>query len=137
VIRGARLRQTPPLHFGRSWRRRPGWGFVNFKSPGGGLYYGRRAAGGVYRYKDANPYDVNGSDVQYYLSDPVDTTGWNQTLCQRNRRLSANRPHHAQEGRADGEPHQAFPSSLDLHLARTAEVVDHRWMTLRHLGLEA
>jgi hypothetical protein len=28
----------------------------------------------------ANPYDFNGSDLQYYLSDPVDTTGWSQTL---------------------------------------------------------
>jgi hypothetical protein len=57
-----------------------GWGFVNLMSPGGGLYYGRTAAGGVYRYKDANPYDLNGSDIQPYPNDPVDTTGWNQTL---------------------------------------------------------
>jgi hypothetical protein len=57
-----------------------GWGFANLMSPGGGLYYGRTTTGGLYRYKDANPYDLNGSDIQYFSADPVDHTGWNQTV---------------------------------------------------------
>ena len=57
-----------------------GWWFTNLTSPGGGLYYARTASGGLYRYKDANPYDNNGADIQYFSSDPVDHTGWNQTV---------------------------------------------------------
>lgn len=56
------------------------WYFANLVSPGGGLYYGRYSDGSMYHYKDTNPYDGGGADIQYYLTDPVDTAGWNQTL---------------------------------------------------------
>jgi hypothetical protein len=58
-----------------------GWsGFNQLLSPGGGLYYGRTSAGGLYWYKDANPLDGDGSDIAYHNDDPVDASGWTQTL---------------------------------------------------------
>jgi hypothetical protein len=48
-------------------------------SPGAGLYYGRTPAGGLLRFKDANPFDLNGADIQSFASDPVDTAGWDVT----------------------------------------------------------
>ncbi|MFI7487497.1 M23 family peptidase [Micromonospora echinaurantiaca] len=57
-----------------------GWGFTHLMSPGGGIYFGRTSSGGMYHYHDVNPYDLNGSDVQYHLSDPVDASGWTQVL---------------------------------------------------------
>jgi hypothetical protein len=56
------------------------WYFDEFLSPGNGVYYGRTSGGGLYRYLDANPFDSTGSDIQSFASDPVDTTGWTQTL---------------------------------------------------------
>ncbi|BBC34924.1 hypothetical protein SGFS_062180 [Streptomyces graminofaciens] len=68
-----------------SWKvnklKADGWsGFDQLVSPGGGLYYGRTSAGGMYWYKDANPTDGSGSDISYHLDDPVNTSGWSQKL---------------------------------------------------------
>ncbi len=58
-----------------------GWsGFNQLLSPGGGLYYGRTSTGGLYWYKDADPLDGDGSDIAYHNDDPVDASGWTQTL---------------------------------------------------------
>jgi hypothetical protein len=57
------------------------WGiFTELTSPGYGLYYGLNDVGGLYHYLDHNPYDLNGADLQYFGSDPVDTAGWTQYL---------------------------------------------------------
>lgn len=55
-------------------------GFDQLVSPGYGLYYGQTGDGGLYRYLDHNPFDLNGADLQYFGNDPVDTHGWTQTL---------------------------------------------------------
>nr|WP_318023134.1 M23 family metallopeptidase [Streptomyces sp. ICN988] len=55
-------------------------GFEKLVSPGGGLYYGVTSAGGMYWYQDVNPTDGSGSDIVYHNDDPVDTSGWTQTL---------------------------------------------------------
>ncbi|BBC34925.1 hypothetical protein SGFS_062190 [Streptomyces graminofaciens] len=70
---------------GGAWKRdnlkADGWsGFNQVVSPGGGFYYGRTSAGGMYWYKDANISDGSGSDIAYHNSDPVDASGWTQTL---------------------------------------------------------
>ncbi len=58
-----------------------GWGgFNQLMSPGGGLYYGRTSDGGLYWYKDADPLDGDGSDIAYHNDDPVDASGWTQSL---------------------------------------------------------
>ncbi|MEW2517102.1 tachylectin-related carbohydrate-binding protein [Actinacidiphila alni] len=58
-----------------------GWsGFDQVLSPGGGLYYGRTSPGGMYWYKDADPLDGDGSDIAYHNDDPVDASGWTQSL---------------------------------------------------------
>jgi hypothetical protein len=58
-----------------------GWsGFDQLVSPGAGLYYGRLSTGAMYWYKDANPTDGSGSDITYHLDDPVNTSGWTQSL---------------------------------------------------------
>ncbi|MET9799147.1 hypothetical protein [Streptomyces sp. NPDC006368] len=57
-----------------------GWAAVDsLVSPGGGLYYGR-TNGGMYWYHDADPNDSDGSDIAYHSDDPVDASGWTQTL---------------------------------------------------------
>jgi hypothetical protein len=56
------------------------WYFNAFLSPGNGVYYGRTSGGGMYRYLDANPFDNTGADIQTFTTDPVDTSGWTQTL---------------------------------------------------------
>ncbi|GAA3004343.1 hypothetical protein [Streptomyces fulvorobeus] len=57
-----------------------GWSAVDsLVSPGGGLYYGR-TNGGMYWYHDADPTDGKGSDIAYHSDDPVDESGWTQTL---------------------------------------------------------
>jgi hypothetical protein len=55
-------------------------GFTHLLSPGGGIYYGRTAAGGMYHYLDRSPYDFKGSDIDYFANDPVDERGWTQKL---------------------------------------------------------
>ncbi|WP_435859990.1 M23 family metallopeptidase [Streptomyces narbonensis] len=58
-----------------------GWsGFEKLLSPGGGLYYGATAAGGMYWYQDVNPDDGAGGDIVYHNDDPVDVSGWTQNL---------------------------------------------------------
>ncbi|MFI1889285.1 peptidoglycan DD-metalloendopeptidase family protein [Streptomyces jumonjinensis] len=58
-----------------------GWsGFTHLVSPGGGLYYGVTAANGMYWYQDRNPADQSGADIEYHNNDPVDASGWTQTL---------------------------------------------------------
>jgi len=58
-----------------------GWsGFNQLLSPGGGLYFGRTSPGGLYWYTDANPLDGDGSDITYHNDDPVDASGWTQSL---------------------------------------------------------
>ncbi|MEU7282792.1 hypothetical protein AB0A69_29050 [Streptomyces sp. NPDC045431] len=57
-----------------------GWSAVDsLVSPGGGLFYGR-TNGGMYWYHDATPYDGDGSDIAYHTDDPVDASGWTQSL---------------------------------------------------------
>jgi hypothetical protein len=57
-----------------------GWSAVDsLTSPGGGLYYGR-TNGGMYWYTDADPFDNDGGDLTYHSGDPVDTSGWTQTI---------------------------------------------------------
>ncbi|MFE7774445.1 hypothetical protein ACFU5O_11160 [Streptomyces sp. NPDC057445] len=68
----------------RSILKADGWSAVDsLVSPGGGLYYGR-TNGGMYWYHDVDPTDGDGDDVAYHPNDPVDASGWTQTL------LSAN-----------------------------------------------
>ncbi|WBB70811.1 tachylectin-related carbohydrate-binding protein [Micromonospora sp. WMMD812] len=58
-----------------------GWaGPTQVVSPGGGLYYARTATGRLDRYRDANPVDGSGADLQSFPTDPVSTSGWNQVL---------------------------------------------------------
>lgn len=58
-----------------------GWGgFTQLVSPGKGLYYARTAGGGLSRYTDAAPFDGKGTDITSHSSDPVDVSGWNQSL---------------------------------------------------------
>ncbi len=57
-----------------------GWSAVDsLSSPGGGLYYGR-TNGGMYWYTDADPFDGDGGDMTYHSSDPVDASGWTQSM---------------------------------------------------------
>ncbi|MBT2408655.1 MULTISPECIES: hypothetical protein [unclassified Streptomyces] len=57
-----------------------GWSAVDsLSSPGGGLYYGR-TNGGLYWYEDADPFDGDGADMTYHTTDPVDASGWTQTI---------------------------------------------------------
>ncbi|MFW3475153.1 CHAP domain-containing protein [Streptomyces microflavus] len=71
---------------GGSWKRddltESGWsGFDQVVSSGSGYYYGRMAkTGAMYWYKDANISDGKGDDIAYNNDDPVDTSGWTQTL---------------------------------------------------------
>ncbi|MEU9855367.1 hypothetical protein [Streptomyces sp. NPDC047974] len=64
----------------RSDLKASGWTAVDsLVSPGGGLYYGR-TNGGLYWYHDADPTDGKGDDIAYHPTDPVDASGWTQTL---------------------------------------------------------
>jgi hypothetical protein len=57
-----------------------GWSAVDsLSSPGGGLYYGR-TNGGMYWYSDADPFDNDGGDLTYHSGDPVDASGWTQSI---------------------------------------------------------
>ncbi|MEW2517103.1 tachylectin-related carbohydrate-binding protein [Actinacidiphila alni] len=57
-----------------------GWSAVDsLSSPGGGLYYGR-TNGGLYWYTDDDPFDGDGGDMTYHTSDPVDASGWTQSI---------------------------------------------------------
>jgi hypothetical protein len=72
---------TATTKWSASTLKTAGWtGFSALLSPGGGLYYGRTSAGGMYWYKDADPLDGDGSDIAYHTDDPVDASGWTQTL---------------------------------------------------------
>ncbi|MEO3778699.1 trypsin-like serine protease [Micromonospora sp. B11E3] len=58
-----------------------GWGgFTHVVSPGGGFYYARSSTGRLDRYRDLNPYDGSGSDIQSFPTSPVSSSGWNQLL---------------------------------------------------------
>ncbi|WP_433390387.1 trypsin-like serine protease [Micromonospora sp. KLBMP9576] len=58
-----------------------GWaGPTHLVSPGGGHYYARSSTGRLDRYRDANPVDGSGTDIQSFPADPVSTSGWSQTL---------------------------------------------------------
>jgi hypothetical protein len=57
-----------------------GWNHPQVISPGGGLYYARTSSGGLLRFLDADPFNGSGTDIQPFPNDPVDTSGWNQTL---------------------------------------------------------
>ncbi|MFB7169867.1 M23 family metallopeptidase [Streptomyces sp. NPDC056254] len=58
-----------------------GWSaFEQLVSPGGGLYYGVTGANGMYWYQDVDPSDRSGTDIVYHNDDPVDASGWTQTL---------------------------------------------------------
>ncbi|GIM85847.1 hypothetical protein Sar04_25830 [Salinispora arenicola] len=58
-----------------------GWsGPTHLLSPGGGHYYARSSTGRLDRYRDANPFDGSGSDIQSFPNDPVSSSGWDQAL---------------------------------------------------------
>ncbi|RLK23368.1 tachylectin [Micromonospora sp. M71_S20] len=58
-----------------------GWAApTHLVSPGGGFYYARNSAGRLDRYRDANPVDGSGTDIQSFPTDPVSASGWNQVL---------------------------------------------------------
>ncbi|KOX20522.1 hypothetical protein ADK67_29300 [Saccharothrix sp. NRRL B-16348] len=52
--------------------------FTDLVSPGGGVYFGHNADGGLYHYVDDNPYDGSGADLRGL--DAVDAQGWSQVL---------------------------------------------------------
>ncbi|ROP35994.1 tachylectin-related carbohydrate-binding protein [Saccharothrix texasensis] len=52
--------------------------FTDLVSPGGGVYFGHNADGGLYHYLDADPYDGSGADLRGL--DAVDAQGWSQVL---------------------------------------------------------
>ncbi|MEU5941344.1 hypothetical protein ABZ807_19660 [Micromonospora sp. NPDC047548] len=52
--------------------------FDSLTSPGGGVYFGHKSDGSLYRYLDENPYDLNGSDLTGLGT--VDDSGWTQVL---------------------------------------------------------
>ncbi len=51
-------------------------GFDSLMSPGGGIYFGHNSDGGLYRYLDQNPYNLNGTDLTGLGA--VDEAGWSQ-----------------------------------------------------------
>ncbi|WP_019900863.1 trypsin-like serine protease [Salinispora arenicola] len=58
-----------------------GWsGPTHLLSPGGGYYYARSSTGRLDRYRDVNPFDGSGSDIESFPNDPVSTSGWDQVL---------------------------------------------------------
>jgi hypothetical protein len=57
-----------------------GWTGPTFlMSPGAGVIFANSAQA-MYHYLDLKPFDASGADIQYYLSDPVDSSGWTQVL---------------------------------------------------------
>ncbi|NUT18687.1 MAG: DUF1906 domain-containing protein [Hamadaea sp.] len=52
--------------------------FDNLLSPGGGVYFGHRPEGSLFRYIDTNPFNGSGSDITG--AGAVDTSGWTQYL---------------------------------------------------------
>jgi hypothetical protein len=63
------------LQVASSWAQ-----LTSLVSPGRGLYYGRTPAGGLQRFTDPTPYDLNGAGLQSFPNDPVDTAGWDATI---------------------------------------------------------
>jgi Trypsin/Tachylectin len=58
-----------------------GWGApTHLVSPGGGFFYARSSTGRLDRYRDLNPFDGKGTDIQSFPNDPVSTSGWDQVL---------------------------------------------------------
>jgi hypothetical protein len=58
-----------------------GWTPAHLISPGNGVYYTRNAAtGALARYLDNDPFNGVGTDLQSFAADPVDGSGWNQTV---------------------------------------------------------
>jgi len=45
-------------------------------SPGGGVYFGHKSDGSLFRYVDPSPFDLNGSDI--VVAGAVDESGWTQ-----------------------------------------------------------
>jgi hypothetical protein len=52
--------------------------FDSLTSPGGGVYFGHKPDGSMYRYVDTNPYDGDDSDLSG--AHAVDSGGWTQVL---------------------------------------------------------
>jgi hypothetical protein len=52
--------------------------FDNLLSPGGGVYFGHRPEGSMFRYVDNNPFDGSGADLSNATT--VDASGWTQYL---------------------------------------------------------
>ncbi|WP_197094046.1 hypothetical protein [Nonomuraea sp. SBT364] len=71
-IRGAGSWQGYELR-GSTWQV-----FDHLLSPGGGVLYGHRPEGSLFRYFDQDPYDGRGDDLTG--QGAVDETGWTQTL---------------------------------------------------------
>ncbi len=67
--------QSATLATDSSWA-----GLTSLVSPGGGLYYGRTATGGMQRFADTAPFDLSGADLRSFPADPVDTAGWDATV---------------------------------------------------------
>jgi hypothetical protein len=63
------------LQVNSSWAQ-----LTSLVSPGRGLYYGRTPAGGLQRFVDPTPYDLNGSGLQSFPNDPVDNSGWGASI---------------------------------------------------------
>jgi trypsin/tachylectin len=57
------------------------WSGINaVVSPGRGLYYGRTTSGGLLRFSDPTPNDLNGAGLVSFPNDPVDATGWTTSI---------------------------------------------------------
>ncbi|GHH88523.1 hypothetical protein GCM10018793_68510 [Streptomyces sulfonofaciens] len=98
-------------------------GFDALVSPGAGLYYGVTAAGGMYWYQDLNPDDGSGADITYHTDDPVDASGWTQTLLSAepetatcvNRQYAYVLPHSAVSRSELDDPHHDY-SAIDIQV---------------------
>jgi hypothetical protein len=80
----AAIKKFEALSATNTWARTDlassGWNYEHPLSPGNGLYYARTAQGGMLRFRDQDPLNGSGTDIQSYPNDPVDTGGWDQAL---------------------------------------------------------
>jgi Trypsin/Tachylectin len=80
-LRSYKINGSGPEAWTSSILASTGWAAqTHLLSPGGGFYYARSSTGRLDRYRDLNPFDGNGSDIQTFPTDPVSVSGWNQLL---------------------------------------------------------